>query len=158
LGFPNFGLRSIHDTRKPGPFLLTLQALLVRGDSAALRRRLADLDAMRRNAAVQTSQLGLDAVYQEAWLRLVVGDSGTAASTLDDALESLPLQRTLLFRQLHGPASLVYAMALRARLAAQQRDPERARRWAQAVSELWQDADSGLALDLRAMKALAGVR
>jgi tRNA A-37 threonylcarbamoyl transferase component Bud32/tetratricopeptide (TPR) repeat protein len=158
LGFPTFGLRPIHDPRKSGPFLLTLQTLLVRSDSAGLRRRLADLDSLRHNAAVQTSQLGLDAVYQEAWLRLGLGDSASAAGTLDDALESLPLQRSLLFRQLHGPASLVYAMALRAQLAAKQHDPQRARRWALAVVELWRDADPGLALDLRAMKALAGTQ
>jgi tRNA A-37 threonylcarbamoyl transferase component Bud32/tetratricopeptide (TPR) repeat protein len=158
LGFPTFGLRPIHDPRKAGPFLLTLQALLVRGDSAGLRRRLADLDALRHNAAVQSSQVGLDAVYQEAWLRLTVGDSAAAASTLDDALESLPLQRALLFRQIHGPASLVYAMALRAQLAARRGEPERARRWALAVVGLWQNADPGLALDLRAMRALAGTQ
>ena len=158
LGFPVFGARPIHRSSAAVPFLLSLQAALVRGDSSGLRGRLRALDSLRVSAAIQPGQVGLDAVYQEAWLRLALGDSAAATSSLDEALESLPQQSELLFRQVQGPAALVYAMALRAELAAKQRDPARARRWASAVVELWQDADPGLALDLRAMRALAAAQ
>jgi len=41
-----------------------------------------------------------------------------------------------------GAAGLVRAMALRAELADRAGDVARARRWARAVHELWQDAET----------------
>jgi hypothetical protein len=120
-----------------------------------LRNQLAAIDRLRHDALVGPAELSIDGLYQEVWLRLALADTSSAIAALDASLGALPGQSALFFEYVQRPAALVYAMALRARLAARRGDWPTARRWAGAVTELWADSDPGLAIDLPGLRSLA---
>jgi tetratricopeptide (TPR) repeat protein len=156
FGFPFYGPRTLHDEKGAGvSYLLALQGLLSRGDTSEVRRTLAEIDGIRQRALLGPGQVSIDALFQEAWLRLRIADTTSAIKVLDDGLGTLAVQRVLLLRYVQGPAALVQAMALRSRLAQARGDHATARKWAAAVTELWADADSGLAIDLPSLERIA---
>jgi hypothetical protein len=97
-----------------------------------------------------------DATFVEAWLMTQLGDSTAAAAFLDLTLSALPTQRTALLTETPQAAGLVRAMALRAELADAAGDAATARRWGEAVSTLWRDAEPSLHPLVQRMRSLAG--
>jgi len=153
LGFPIYGARSLH-TDPGADYLLSLQEQFSKGEFAKLRSSFIELERLRRSPPeVAPGQIGLDALYQESWMRAGMGDSSGAVRELDAGLGALSVQNTPAFQTVQGPASLVLAMALRAQLAARQDDIATARRWANAVVALWDGAS--LPIDISAMKRIA---
>jgi hypothetical protein len=135
LGFPLFGARPFHNT-KGGGYLIDLQTRFARGDTGGVRASFASIEKIRGASSVVPSQMGLEAFYQESWLRLAIGDSVVVINGLDTMLEFLEGHTPAAFQTIQGPASL-------------------ARRWATAVVELWGGADEGVPVDIAAMKRIA---
>ncbi|NIU72161.1 MAG: hypothetical protein GWN71_00820, partial [Gammaproteobacteria bacterium] len=86
---------------------------------------------------------------------LAVGDTAGATRTLDSVLRTLFTLNRRAFELPHETASLIHAMALRARLAHQASDPVAARQWAGAITTLWADPDPALDPFLAEMQRLA---
>jgi tetratricopeptide (TPR) repeat protein len=144
LVFDALGLRPAHRVERPGPRQqMLLQWHLAHGDTARVR---ATLDSLSRaeGGRLATGESTPDGVYVDARLLLAVGDSATAARTLDAPLDSLVAlhSATLQFFPLAG--CLIRMMALRAELAAAQGDSRTARSWASAVLALWSGAEPAL--------------
>ncbi|HEV8611937.1 MAG TPA: serine/threonine-protein kinase [Gemmatimonadales bacterium] len=159
FGFPSFGPRPIHLAGgEGGSYLFALQRRLARGDSAGVHRSLVAIERNPIRLAASPGDISMDAVYQEVWLLLAVGDTAEALGALDRTLNNLSLQWELPFTLYHGTTGLVGAMALRAQLAARARDSSSAQRWAQAVLELRAKADAGTTPDLNALRPIAAFR
>ncbi|TLY47522.1 MAG: hypothetical protein E6K55_14570 [Gemmatimonadetes bacterium] len=144
LVFDALGLRPAHRVEPPGPRQqMLLQWRLAHGDTVRVR---ATLDSLSRaeDGRLASGESTPDGVYIHARLLLAVGDSATAARTLDAPLDSLVAlhSATLQFFPLAG--CLVRMMALRAELAAAQGDLRTARSWASAVLALWSGAEPAL--------------
>ena len=144
LVFDALGLRPAHRVQPPGPRQqMLLQWSLAHGDTVRVR---ATLDSLSRaeDGRLASGESTPDGVYIHARLLLAVGDSATAARTLDAPLDSLVAlhSATLQFFPLAG--CLVRMMALRAELAAAQGDLRTARSWASAVLALWSGAEPAL--------------
>jgi hypothetical protein len=123
-------------------YLLEFQLWWVAQDTAGLRRRLAEQRESRR--PMSPEMLTLDGLYPEAELLAAMGDAHMAVEWLDPTLAVLSRKST---RELADPvraASLVRALALRARLDRRLGDHDGAERWASAVVTLWTDADPWL--------------
>jgi hypothetical protein len=156
FGFPWFGGRPIHaGAAGSGIYLLELQAQLIQGDTAGLRAGLGNVDRLRRQLLVVPQQLGVDVVLQESWLKLAIGDTAAATAALDAMLTTLAQQRPTLLQTVQGPAALVLAMGLRARLAARAGDAGTAARWSRAFTELWSGADPALLQEFRDVAQLS---
>ena len=123
----------------PPPLIVRMQQALARGDTVAVRAGFDSLARMRRGA--RASQTSPDHLVREAWLRAQIGDSVTAAQRLDAVLNALPTLSATTLDNAVQAGSLVRAMVLRAELASAMRDAAAARRWGQAVAELWAGAD-----------------
>jgi hypothetical protein len=103
-------------------------------DEDAAREGLASWD--ERTGGLPVGEVATQTLWVESHLRLALGDTARAATRLGDHLEALRLHdERLLAPDQIGP--LVRAMALRATLAHQAGDARTARRWAQAVVDLW---------------------
>jgi hypothetical protein len=100
------------------------------------------LDSVAKNrVGLAPGEVTIEVVYPEAWLRAYVGDTAAAVSSLDNVLRGLPAALPSI---LAGPpiaASLVRAMAYRAVLASKAHDTETAKKWANAVLQLWNSRD-----------------
>ena len=155
LVFPVLGARTAHRRPDPPYPLLRMQASLVRGDSAALRRTLAELAEYR--APIRAGDVAIEGTYHEALLLLALGDSAAAEEHLDLSLQALSTLGTALLDEMPQAGALPRAMALRAELAARRGGGAQARRWARAVSALWADADVSLQPIVERVRALAGV-
>jgi hypothetical protein len=156
LAFPVLGQHALYQPDAPS-YLLRIQAAALRHDSTAVRTALADVRRLRE--ARLPGQIGFDALYQEALLSLIVGDTALAVGALDGGLDALTNANGGLLDPdpLAGPpqaAGLVRAMALRARLAALAGDTAGAQRWAHHVLTLWSGADVPLHGVLGQMRAL----
>jgi hypothetical protein len=125
-----------------------------RGDAARARAGLAELHSRRRH--ILPGSVAADATFVEAWLITQLGDSTRAAAFLDLSLGALPTQRSALLSETPQAAGLVRAMVLRADLAAAAGDSATARKWGEAVSALWGDAEVPLQSTVRRMRSLAG--
>jgi tetratricopeptide (TPR) repeat protein len=154
LAFPVTGARAIHATVPTPDYLLDLQGQLARGDTAGARAFLAHLAAARRG--VSPGAIGVDGTYQEAWLRLRLGDTVAARAQLDSTLIGMRALGPYLVTRVPEAASLVRAMVLRADLAAAAGDRTAAQWWGQRVVLLWSDADGGLQPLVSRMRVLAG--
>lgn len=140
LAFSVVGRSALDEVDPAGYFLLELQAAAGRGDRAAARERFRVLAA--RRAADPSSNLSIDAAFQEAWVHALLGDGPAAARVLDGALGALPSQGTLMLSDAPRAASVGRAMRLRAALARRANDAEGARRWDAAVAALWRQGDA----------------
>jgi tetratricopeptide (TPR) repeat protein len=149
--FPSHGRGSAHRP-DASSHVVRLQARLAAGDAAGVRAGLDTLEAVRRGLRAQDVSMGV--YYQEAWLRLQVGDTATTVALLDRMLSDFPALSTRALADVVDVAALVRIMALRAQLEA----PGGAvgRRWAGAVATLWRGAEPELLPVVRAMRALAG--
>lgn len=155
FGFPELGPRPIHRAASGTTvYLLDLQARLAAGDTSAVRAGLDRIDAFRIQGHTLPQELALDAVHQEAWLRVAIGDTARAVAALDAALGTLPIQQAFLFQKIQGPAALVRAMILRARLAGRTGDRATARRWSAPALELWRDAEPSLLRSIEDLRDL----
>ena len=134
---------------------LRMQQALARGDSRLLKVLLDSATAVTRTQ--RPSDLSVDYTYQLAWIRVASGDTASAIQHLDIALGALPSLSSRSLRDIAPAAAAVRAMALRAELAATQKDPQTARRWASAVVALWGGADSPLQPLVGRMRSLASV-
>lgn len=133
LGTPVLGA-AVTLTLPPGTGILAAQQALARGDIERVR---AELEAQAaRRAFYPSSIVSIDAVAQEAWLRLAVGDTASAERMLGDALDGLPAQGTRLLASDADAASLRHLMFLRAELAARRGDGVAAARWRAALATL----------------------
>jgi hypothetical protein len=130
-----------------------MQQALERGDTAALRRTLGDVDGARR--ALPPGTVPIDATFHEAWLLLAAGDTAAAVRRLDGSLGALSALGPWVTVHVSEAAALVRAMALRADLAALAGDAATARQWATPVTTLWADADPELQPLVARMRALA---
>ena len=155
LVFDAMGLRPAHRTGPPGPHQgMLLQWTLAHGDTVLVR---ATLDSLARagGGSLASGESPPDGVYVDAGLLLAVGDSATAARTLDAPLDSLAGLHTLTLQYLPLAGSLVRMMALRAQLAAARGEPRAAQRWARAVVALWSGAEPALEPVVTQMKRIA---
>ena len=154
LAFDALGLRSAHRAGPPGPHLvMLLQWRLAHGDTVSVRATLDSL-SRARGGRLATGESTPEGVYLIARLLLAVGDSTTAARTLDAPLDSLPALHTRALRFLPLAGCLVRMMALRAEIAAAQGDVRTARSWAHAVETLWSSAEPALQPVVTRMKRI----
>lgn len=154
LAFPDYRFSSLERLAGTGDYLLDAEAALLRGDSSAVRRMLADQRAQRRFAL--PSDLTFDALYPEARLLAALGESRAAMAWLDPTLAALSSSAPDIFTDPANAGALVRAMALRAELAQQVGESSLAARWAGAVAVLWSNADAFLEPRVRRMERLAG--
>jgi len=136
-----------------GDYLLDIQRAASNHDTVAVHRLLDAVAQMR--ALGRPGDLSIYLTYQEAWLRLQVGDTAGAVRQLDATLTALPTLTSYLLDYVQDAAFLVRAMALRSDLAAAAGDQRTAGKWGSAVSELWAGADSPLASVVSRMKVRA---
>ena len=155
MAFDVLGLRPAHRIDPPGPHQgMLLQWRLAHADTALVR---ATLDSLSRagGGSLATGESTPDGVYVDARLLLAVGDSATAAHTLDAPLDSLAGLHTLTLQYLPLAGSLVRMMALRAQLAAARGETRAAQRWARAVVALWSGAEPALEPVVTRMRRIA---
>jgi hypothetical protein len=152
LAFPTY--RSEQALRLPQsqqPRLLRLQVAWATGDTDSVRRGLA---ARRETMRAFSPEIPtLDVLYAEAALLLELGDVRGAAEWLDPTLSVLSRKAP---REITDPvtaASLMRAVALRARLGALLGDRENATRWGAAIEMLWADGDEFLRAVVRDLRA-----
>jgi len=118
----------------PDLYISALSAA-ARGDRKTARVLLDSLAKFRSPNA--PSQITMDAVYGEAWLRAALGDTVGATRQLDNALRGLPAAPSSALRRPELTPFMVRVMALRAVLAAKANQPDIAKHWANAVFDLW---------------------
>ncbi|HUQ18117.1 MAG TPA: serine/threonine-protein kinase [Gemmatimonadaceae bacterium] len=111
--------------------------------------------------SVATSRVGLapaevtiEVVYPEAWLRAYIGDTATAITSLDNVLRGLPAALPSILAGAPIAASLVRAMAFRAELASKAHDTDTAKKWANAVLQLWGSQDLIVSSTIESVRSL----
>jgi hypothetical protein len=122
----------------PDPFISAVRA--VDAGQTGLAKKFADSLAAFR-AGTAAGEVTMDVVFQEAWLRSVIGDTQGAARSLDRALRGLSRAPSNLLDGSELATALVRAMMLRAKLAAQAGDKATNQLWFNAARELWSNAD-----------------
>ena len=142
LAFPDHRFATLPALAGAGDYLVNAQLAFLRGDSASVRAILRRVQQARRQTP--PGDLGLDALFPEAWLLAGLGDDRAAAAWLDPTLNALEEAAPNATPDPAREGGLVRAMALRADLAARMGQPGEARRWAKAVAILWSDADGFL--------------
>jgi hypothetical protein len=121
------------------PFVIALRAFAQRN----IPRTRAALDSLSAlHADFAAGEITMDAIYLEAWLRAQIGDTTRASDELDKALRGLSAALPTILGAPAIAASLVRVMALRAELAAAKQQREVARKWADAVIQLWGQGDA----------------
>jgi hypothetical protein len=153
LAMPCTKGNNVYGVRTGQDRLTLAQLAFGRGDSARAREILVATAAERRGR--RPGDTSSDYVFQEAWLRTQVGDTAAAAASLDAALGALPTFGAAAFADGAMAAAFPRAMLLRAEIAAKRGDVETARRWANAVAELWTSADPPLRRIARDVLALS---
>ncbi|MDQ6886414.1 MAG: protein kinase [Gemmatimonadota bacterium] len=152
LAVPFLGPGAVLGERASGDYLVGMQQLLARGQLPELRRRVRALQASRTGVP---SDVSPEAIFQESWILLAMGDTAAATSRLDASLDALPSMSARIFDLVFATAALPQMMVLRADIAHAHQDRATASRWAGAVLSLWRGADPELAPVLRRMQALA---
>jgi hypothetical protein len=158
LAYPVAPELALHRAGGGGDYLLEIQRAANKHDTASVRRLLGAVAKMR--VLGRPGDLSIYLTYQEAWLRLQVGDTAGAVHQLDATLAALPTLNPYLLDHVQDAAFLVRAMALRSDIAAAAGDSRTAGRWGSAVSELWAGADAPLTSVVARMKerATSGLR
>jgi hypothetical protein len=149
------GLRSVHRPASGARPILELQWHLAHGGRGYVRRKLAEFDRLRENDPPGTVEI--NTLFLEAALLQQLGDSAAASRRLDIALDALPVSRLDLLDDIRKAAGAVRAMALRAELAESSGQRDVARKWAQAVQELWAEAEPASKPLLGRMQAILQV-
>jgi pimeloyl-ACP methyl ester carboxylesterase len=103
---------------------------------------------------VRPAEQVLDGVYLEAALWAALRDTAMAVVVLDSTLEALRWTEPAGLAHGYRAAALIWAMALRADIAAASGDAVRAARWARPVVILWADADEHLQPVVARMRAI----
>jgi len=106
------------------------------------------------HAPMAPSEITMDAVFGEAWLRAALGDAFGATRQLDNALRGLPAAPSSALTRSALTTSLVRVMALRAELAGRANQPNVAKHWADAVFDLWGKGDPIVASTLDSVRRL----
>jgi tetratricopeptide (TPR) repeat protein len=112
---------------------------LAHGNTDSVRIYLDSLRTMRVD--LRPGDVAITYTFLESRVLLAIGDSAAAAQLLGRSLAALSTLGSGLLDNVDQAATLVRAMALRARLADLTGDVSTARRWAGAVLELWAGAD-----------------
>ncbi len=142
-----------HPRDPHGNYLLEVEDLIARGETAAARRRLQSVyDAQA--ASAPAGERAAVTVLQETRLLLALGDSAAATTRLLEVLDNLQVAPTLLIDEPAQAASLVRAMALAAELAAARGDRAASRVWAARTIALWSGCDEPWQPLIRRMQAL----
>jgi len=140
----------------PRDRLYRMQQAFARGDLRSVRATVDTLSDMRR--ASRPGDLTLDYTYQEAWLKMAMGDTAGAIQQLDLALGALPILSGIALKEVGAAAAVGRAIALRAELANSQHDGSAAKKWAAAFVALWSGADAELQPSVSRMRELAGLK
>jgi hypothetical protein len=159
LAMPCTKGKNLHGAEPASDKLVVAQYAFARGDSTRARQMLLAIAADRKGR--RPGDTSADYVFQEAWLRTQVGDTAAAVASLDAALGALPTFGATTFFDGGVVGSFARAMLLRAEIAAKTGDGQTARRWADALSQLWASADPPLrklASDVRALAMNTGPR
>lgn len=155
LAYPTHPLSGFQKLAQGSGFpVLEAQSAHARGDAT---RALTILDgALRRRQQnnIRPTETSFDVLFPEAWLWAELGDTAQAVIMLDQTLNTLRWTEPGTLEDVPRAAPLVRAMALRAELAAATGDPATARRWADAVSTLWANADDALQPIVRRMREI----
>ncbi len=133
--------------------LFEMQWALNQGNHDAIRSAYDELRSMRETMG--PGEVALQNVYHEALLLLGIGDTLSASQFLGRTLAAMGALRTSVVTEAPQAASLVRAMALRAELAAQARDPTVAREWARKVIQLWEDGEEAVRPVVDRMRQIA---
>ena len=142
LATPCTGGRSAVGTRVTTERLRLAQQAFGRGEFDRARDLLAAAANARRGQ--RPGDLSADHRFQDAWLRVQLGDTAAAEASLDAALGALPTFGSSTFKDLPGAAAFGRIMDLRAQLAAKRGDVPTARKWTSALNDLWASADAPL--------------
>lgn len=141
LAVPALGRSAVARLSRSTP-LIGAQLAWARKDHRAVR---AILDSLRDiRSGHTTAAARFDQIYQEAWLRVAIGDSAAAARQLDDALGGLPALGALFLTSIPEAGAFGRALLLRAQLATQQGDAVTSRRWSSAARDILGGADADL--------------
>jgi hypothetical protein len=142
LAAPVVGPQPVVKLGRTGDPRITALAALAQGEMSRSRFILDSLARLRGGYA--PSELSMDIVYLEAWLRTQLGDTAIATRTLEDALNGLSGGEPGVLKDLDEDlvAPLVRVMALRAELAAKAGQKDVAKKWADAVLLLWGNGDA----------------
>ncbi|MBR9991093.1 MAG: serine/threonine protein kinase [Gemmatimonadetes bacterium] len=132
LALPSHRFDNFVSITPPNP-LLRAQIAFVQADTAAVRAHLDTVAALRRARGIAPRDITLDAVVQEAWLLLRIGDAAAAMNLLRPTLDALSQMPLDLLMSDGMPSCLIRAMALRAEAARAQGDAVDAARWAAAA-------------------------
>jgi len=147
--------QSALEIKAPRGRLTLMQQAFGRKDFRAVRALLDTVSAVSQ--LQRPGDLSPDYIYQQAWLRMALGDTTRAIRQLDRTLEGLPGISTATLQEPGAAAGIVRAMMLRADLANAQGDRQTARKWESAVSALWEDADPAVRQTLVRPKRSAAV-
>jgi hypothetical protein len=154
LAAPVVGPQPVVKLGRTGDPRITALAALAQGEMSRSRFILDSLARLRGGYA--PSELSMDIVYLEAWLRTQLGDTAIATRTLEDALNGLSGGEPGVLKDLDEDlvAPLVRVMALRAELAAKGGQKDVAKKWADAVLLLWGNGDAIVMSTVDRMRAL----
>ena len=153
LAFPNYRFETLPVRGETGLRLGNLVSASLADDTVRVRKILSDISAARRS--LRPADIMPDGLLPEASALERIGDPFGAIRHLDPTLTTIRFvaAQDLAFSYRAGP--LVRAMVLRADLAQQVGDKERARLWAKAVVALWSGADPFLQPVVQRMRRLA---
>jgi len=151
LAFPDYAFATVSNLAGQD-WLLDLQAAWVAGQRDSVRRGLDRIQAARGES--RPANLTTDGLYPEAALLVELGDRKAAAELMDATVRGLPQVAPQVLADPVRVAALVRALALRARIADELGEDEKARRWAQAVLTLWSDADAFLQQTVAGLRSL----
>jgi eukaryotic-like serine/threonine-protein kinase len=122
--------------------LYQIQQGFARGDTKLVRALLDSSAAVARQG--RPGDKSLDYTFQEAWIRVAIGDTAIAIGLLDNVLGALPSFSSDNLQEIGAAGASAQAMILRSRLAAARGDMKAARQWARAASLLWATADAAV--------------
>lgn len=137
--------------------------LLYRLQQAYAKRNMRDFrmlsDSLEKiRAGSRPGDRPADFTYQEAWLLAATGDTAAAIKKLDLALNALPSMSSFTLAQPAAAAALGRMMTLRAEIAAAKGDQATARRWSQAVVDLWSFASKSMQPTVARMRQIGSAR
>ena len=146
LAAPEIGPRPAAELGESRDLFARALRALARNDRQSARQLSDSIDALHSGNA--PSEITMDVVLEDAWLKSAIGETAGAIAILDRALGGLSKAAPSLVGSsglpAELPASLVRAMLLRARLADQRGDRETSARWSQAALALWGGGDPEL--------------
>ena len=137
-----------------GDRLSQMQRAYARSNLRLLRALLDTITEVERQG--RPGDMSLDYTYQQAWLRVAIGDTAIAMKLLDNSLDALPALSSDNLQELAAAAAVGRAMELRARLAAARGDSKTAHRWTHGLATLWETADPPLRSIPNSLRSLAG--